>query len=274
MVRSSVTTVRRGLTLIELVVVVAILAVLAGLVIPKLGFMRERAAAAGAAATQQQLVSTIETYRTSTGTYPMGLDTLTTAAGAAIYGKLWSHDYGAQGGVIGIKTYFAPETVSVSGLQYSQSFGHSFVPGTNGYFFYDHSEATTVTDPSNSAITIRNPTSIGSQKLAFVQSTATDLITSLGYQGGVLPTGTRLVAFGLGPKSNLAEIMASSSRDPAQSSSYYARYIAIFAIYGNGKAAQLKGVVDSLGTTIDSNVNSYNNLAPTVNDAPAAVVVP
>src|SRR5262245_19418090 len=76
-------TVRRGLTLIELVVVMAILAALAVLIIPRLDFLKGQADQAAAASNAGNLATLLQTQQTSTGRYPM-MDVLTDTGGTLI----------------------------------------------------------------------------------------------------------------------------------------------------------------------------------------------
>jgi len=128
---------RRGLTLIELVVVIAILAVLAGLVVPRLDFLRNQAGDATAAATAADLMNMLQTYRSSTGSYPL-LDTLVAADGT-----IPTSIFSSAG------TMVTPTTLSgaATGGFYYQSFmnaGFVNAPGPNAY-----NMATTTTGLTN-----------------------------------------------------------------------------------------------------------------------------
>lgn len=67
---------RRGLTLIELVVVLAILAALAGLVLPLAGTYLEKAHASSAASNFKEVSKVVQQYNTLTREMPNGLDSL------------------------------------------------------------------------------------------------------------------------------------------------------------------------------------------------------
>ena len=86
---------RVGFTLIELVLVMVILATLAALVIPRLGFLQAEATPVSGMASSQDLMNNLETYKVSTGFYPLRFDSLLTQSGALIP-QLWGMAGGAS----------------------------------------------------------------------------------------------------------------------------------------------------------------------------------
>src|SRR5207245_6349560 len=76
---------RRGLTLMELVIVLVILVALAGIVIPLLPNMLTRAHTASAATNMQEVIKLIATYAQLTFAYPDGWDSLTDGANIVSY---------------------------------------------------------------------------------------------------------------------------------------------------------------------------------------------
>jgi prepilin-type N-terminal cleavage/methylation domain-containing protein len=250
---------RKGFTLAELVVVLVILAATAALLIPRLGFMKSQADNATSAAGVAQLTSNLETYKLTTGSYPLGMDSLLDSTGT-LYSGLWSHPAGPS--VIGPGGYLTAGTpLATSGDR--QSFGHAFQSDASGNIYvYDHS--TTATDPSSSATVVRNLAFDGSDSLAVVSpTTGAALIRAAGYPTGALPVGVQLVAFGIGPNNGaVGETMASAPRHAEQDQEFYGRYIALFAVYASGKPAELKAIVDSHGSTVESNISSYKKGGP------------
>ncbi|HWA99256.1 MAG TPA: hypothetical protein VG713_12220, partial [Pirellulales bacterium] len=73
-----------------------------------------------------------------------------------------------------------------------------------------------------------------------------------------------LVALGVGPNTSLiGATMTAPPQYPGPASNiYYYRYIPIFAVYSDGRRAQLKGVVDPFGRTIASSLNQYTSSGP------------
>lgn len=256
---------RMAFTLIELVVVLVILAAVAALLVPRLGFLKGQADSATAAAGSAQIVSNLETYKLSVGGYPMGMDSLLTSGGGGVYTGLWQHAAGPS--FFGLRVDLTASTVGAggTGTGYAQSFGHAFSPPAGGYYLYDHDAA--ATDFTNSATVLRTFATASSAPVA--TATGADLIKAAGYPTGTLPTGVKLIALGIGPNNAaIGTTMASAPRHSAQTSDFYGRYIAIFAIYDSGKGGELKTVVDSFGNTIDSNVTDYKNASPTKNPTP------
>ena len=78
---------RRGLTLIELVFVVAILAILAGALVPRLGALRNLAADASSADQTRAALDQSVLYNIEQGKYPSGEDSLLDSTGV-LYSKL------------------------------------------------------------------------------------------------------------------------------------------------------------------------------------------
>lgn len=79
--------VRRGLTLLELVVVLAILAALAGLVLPLAGTYLEKAHAGAASDNFKEIAKVVQQYNTVTRAQPDSLDSLQSALGT-VYASL------------------------------------------------------------------------------------------------------------------------------------------------------------------------------------------
>src|SRR5262245_16741969 len=76
---------RSGFTLIELVVVLLILAALAGLVIPNIGMLGRSTDMAVSAKTQQDLANNVQLFFVLQKRYPQGLDSLLTTGTASVY---------------------------------------------------------------------------------------------------------------------------------------------------------------------------------------------
>lgn len=255
--RSSGHHARGAFTLIEMLIVLVVLAAVAALVVPTLGFVEEQSGHATAATTSAQLVSNLETYKSSTGSYPLGMDSLIDDTGA-IYDGLWEHVNPSFGPV----TYLEVADAS----PYAQSIGHVFEPNAAGEeFVYDHDS--TSADPNNSATIKRLLT--GAYDLAFVKAYAPgpppapmllNWYKAAGYPDGTLPAGTRLIALGVGPlNSAVGETLSSVPAHAEQDSDVYGRYIAIFAVHEDGRSAKLRTVVDSQGVPIGQNIDSYRN---------------
>jgi len=257
--------VRRGFTLIEMVVVLVILAAIAALVIPRLGFLKDQADSATAAAGAAQVASNLETCKLTTGSYPLGMDSLLASGGTAVYSRLYTHTAGPTTFGLGVDITAGTIPATTSTDRWGESFGHSFQPNPS-YYVYDHDAASA--DPSNSGTVLRTFSSAGGKPVATV--TGTSLLQAAGFPGGLPTDGSvMLIAFGVGPNTaSVGTTMASAPRHTAQNEDSYGRYVAIFAIYKSGKSAELKTVVDSYGNSPDKNVSSFKKSSPSLPGAP------
>ena len=91
---------RTGFTLMELIVVVAILAALAGLVINKVDWIRRQANMAIGAEASGDVARNIQTYIAATERLPSGLDSLMVSGGTSLYAGPSAAN--GLGGIIGI----------------------------------------------------------------------------------------------------------------------------------------------------------------------------
>jgi prepilin-type N-terminal cleavage/methylation domain-containing protein len=264
-----------GFTLIELVVVLAILAAAAGLLIPRLDFMRRSADTASAATGMNQLMSNLQLFRTVKGTYPDRFDSLlqgtdaapgtpdpvddsASAAGADPYEKLFNHPASA----------FEPFKIPVfTGAPGTDQSGLSFLHliGPN---LYDHSlDATFATDSGSVLRDVSTAYAATGFWVARVKiagsSTATNIRNSI-YTDGVMPTGVTLVALGVGARctANGVTMSAPPLYAGVNPEDYYGRFIAIFAVYTSGKRAELKAVVDPTGQVVNAQIRNFHQNQP------------
>ncbi|HEY5313223.1 MAG TPA: hypothetical protein VIK18_11920 [Pirellulales bacterium] len=275
---------RIGLTLIELVVVMVILTTLAAMLIPKLGFMQQQAMSVSGAASSQDIMNNLETFKMSNSNrfYPQGFDSLLAAGGTSL----------ATGLIAGPNS--TPPLMpfvagSMSDPYAMASFGMSFGTSAGTYNLYDQDSgyATAGEDVSSSFNTVRELYSTGNVatvpltgngipvwQAAFpggTSSTSTGSTPVTTYAPPASATGVQLVAFGVGPNCKaVGQTMSGAPLQVGQQPGYYARYFAIFALYGTGNAQQGKGadlklVLDSEYNTIGANVTLYNQAAPSDN---------
>lgn len=259
--------VRRGLTLIELVVVMAVLITLSALIVPRLDYMRAQAGHATAASSLGELAKSIQTFKatSATGKYPT-LDLLIDESGAA-YSKVYS------GGGLPITATTLPGPSS-GGFWYQSLLRGGLASGIT--------QSSTAANASNSGsgavVDLVSQAAAGSLKVAELQSTGyyapqifktifPATVDSSGNQvpAGTVPTNVKLIALGIGPNNSLVgNVMASTpletdTDDPAV---VYCRYIAIFAIYNNGSnptPAQLKMVVDHRFKQVDKQIEQFKS---------------
>lgn len=260
---------RKGFTLIELLLVVVILASIATMVVANLSFAEDRAKSAVTGSTIAQVTSSIETYKTSTGSYPLGLDALIEdpSGTPALYGDLWGHSLvslpnGGFGPLYDLKMKKIDD-LSDPG-SYASSLAHVFSAGSNGNVYLHYHAASPSSNPANSGSIKTVVTDWGDTNLAFVKkaTASSSMLRRLGYNNGI-PADVEIIALGIGNRSGLRETMTNApTHVETDGKKYYNRYIAYFAIYQNGKHARLKTVVDSYGVDAEGNVEDYEEAAP------------
>ena len=246
-----VSRVRKGYSLIELVVVLMILAIVAGLTVSLVDWLRRSADKAAASNIMGSLLSNVQLYRTTIGLYPDQFDSLTDPTGTALYAKL--HDE--------LRTERL--TLDTAGLSTGELRSLTRVGITT---VMDHDAAAEF--PGNSGLKLR--LLAASSKLALI--TQGEVINSIyppagdtAVSGSGLPTGVKLVALGFGPmnkavgKTIVAPPMYSGVGDPSQ---LYARFVCVFAVFNDGSAAQIKGVLDSKGDFLNEELTEFYQNTP------------
>lgn len=227
---------RGGFTLIELVVVVAVLAILAGLVLPKLDVFKLKANKATAAANIAGVDRFVESFKCQKDNYPDGWDSLLdNAAPTTLYTKL---DPQLTGSIPGSPIKL---TVMTTGLTVNQARSLNRV----GILNMHHHDAT-AGFPGNSALTANTAIASG-VRLATLNAPADGdaqaIINEL-YPNG-LPSGKTLVVFGLGPLSELcnntsgnATLHGAPFYANTDQLKYYNRFLALFEVDDNGGRAK------------------------------------
>lgn len=259
---------RDGFTLIELVVVMIIIATIAGFVIPQIGMLGRSSDMAATAKTQSDLASNIQLFFTLQKRYPQGFDSLLDGSGSLYSSDTTNGDTQTRGlpysGADGTRLQAqltAGVLTNTTNADYLRSFTRS------GFdWVYDHD--TTTLNSNNSAITFRGlvadangtgnaaPSSINVAEL-----TGTALLAKLVPQG--LRAGERVVALGIGPRNSaISKTLTNSPTYPGADGKYYARFIAYFKVYATGERATLVGVSDSYGRTPDYSQQQFNESLP------------
>lgn len=256
-----------GFTLIELVVVLVILAALAGLVIPQVAMLGRSTDMATSAKSQADLANNIQLFFVLQKRFPQGMDSLvTTETTPGLYD---SDTTDANTQTIGLPYAGADGTrlqaqlsvatlVNVTG---TEEWVRSFTRSGFDYLF-DHDEA--IVNSNNSA-TVRRPTTgnlSGTADLVVAEVTGSALLTKLVPQGLVVGK-ERVVALGIGPRNSaISKTITNCPIYPGCDGKYYGRYIAYFKIYASGERATLVGVSDSYGRTPDYTQQQFNESLP------------
>ena len=164
-VRFRVRRARPGMTLLELVVVMGILAALAGLLVPKLGGILTQTGYATAASSSGDVASNLGVYYTTNAAYPANLDSLLEAASTStLYAPVWNGP--TVNGTFMDPLYTVGQPFS-SGAYY-MSFARAF--GTTTTVM---DQTASVTDPSMSGTTQRTILGTSADNFAVVNGTAT-----------------------------------------------------------------------------------------------------
>jgi len=256
---------RRGLTLLELVVVLMILAALGALVVPQIGMLGRSSDMAASAKTQSDLASNVQLFFTLQKRYPQGLDSLLTSDGEIYAADTTNADTQSYGlpyaGADGTRLQAQLSPATLEG-NYSRSLTRS------GFdWVYDHDTSVGV-NANNSGTIFRglvadaNGTGNSAPSTVDVaEVTGSALLGKLVPQG--LKSGERVVAFGVGPmNSAISKTLTKCPSYPGCDGKYYGRYIVYFKIYASGERATLVGASDSYGRTPDYTQQQFNESLP------------
>lgn len=253
----------RGLTLIELVLVLVILGTLAGLVIPQVSNLGRTADMAATSKTQADLASNIQMHFMQLKRFPQGMDSLLKTDGTVFLPEDLDTD-GAQDTGLPDSGPHLDEQLEVvdladldatDGTQFSRSISRS------GFdFVYDHDN--TVTNANDSATTER-ALSGAAINVATISSESDIAKAVFASTAGVIPSDIKLVAFGVGPNSTLlGKTMLNAPIYPGNDGTYYGRYVAIFKVYADGRRVQLAMVTDAYGRFPDYSAKQFNETLP------------
>lgn len=233
---------QKGLTLIELIVVLTVLVAISGLLLPQVDFLRRSSDKATGSAGIKGLAENVQLYRTLTGKYPDGWDSLMDESTTSELA-----DSIATGSKLTPTTLTANEASGLSKIGVANIFNHEAAPYTNSYRSLPGFSGV-------SSVAVADGIDVA-------EVTNADIIGSI-YPAG-LPTGVRLIALGAGP--NLTSLGKTMVAPPTYAGvdglTQYNRFIAIFAVYESGKRAQLKGSLDSSGDFLDQEIAEFNENA-------------
>lgn len=258
---------RSGFTLIELVMVIMVLAIVAGLAVPIVGWLRRSANYAAQANNTAAVAQNMEFFRTTYGNdgYPNNLDSLViTATSDPIYSVPgYTHatalnNFYTVGDLTGDQRACLQFLTTVMDHDANKNAGIQGNPGNSAI----HSR---IFDGTNVAIVARgvaapSPANLGTRDdgsplvgegLTYVQEF---------YPNGI-PEDVTLVAFGVGPtNTSVGRTMQNAPLDTrVVNSEVYGRYVAVFAVYEPraGRRAQLKGVINGLARTTNNALTEY-----------------
>jgi len=284
---------RAGFTLVELVVVLLILAAVAGLVIPAVGGLGRTTDMAASAKTQSDIANNLQQFFLLQKRYPQGCDSLLQNPGGtgtlALYAPVTDAATGQQ--VSGLTTSspnaFGALTLGSLTGQQLRSFSRAGFEYMFDHETYDPLTGNGAVNANDSGIFQRNvPSSTASTFACAVlnPTLATNLATSSNLYTvlrGLVPSelrpnatttsnwdwvpepGTQIVAVGIGPRCRLVPTtMMSTPVYPGNDGKYYGRYLAFFKVFNTGERAVLIGVSDAYGRTSDYTINQFHESLP------------
>lgn len=258
---------RKGLTLMELTVVVAILAILAMAMVSRLAFVRTMSAHASSASMLQDTMQNMLTFHTTQAKWPHRFDSLLTGTGAVPSGF-----YGSSGGLQGLDASLAGGLLVTTTLTTNQRKSLSGLLGNpnNGVTaleLMDHDES--ITSAGDSGVIIRNlNSSAASLMVAAIDPNHNPNPSDPNSASGaviydsVFPNGNTqneiLVALGVGPKCTaVGKTIITPPQFYLKDGSRYNRAIILVRVRSDGVQASLAGAITPEGRTLSQCLGNY-----------------
>ncbi len=284
---------QRGFTLVELIVVLLIIATVAGLVIPAVASLGRTTDMAATAKTQQDLANNIQQFVVLQKRYPQGMDSLlqvgavgaTSGAPDGLYVPVNSGGQQVSGmtsqspNLFGLLTLDTATIADATNLEFRRSFTRGGFDYVYDHQSYDPVGATGEPNANNSgkiqrvfaagAIPVaRLLGTVGTEAAALTPTQLTILRRMVPAEfnatGVYTPeAGTHLVAMGVGPNCRLVPTtMLNTPSYPGADGKYYGRYVGIFKVFATGERPVLVAVTDAYGRTSDYTIQQFNESLP------------
>jgi prepilin-type N-terminal cleavage/methylation domain-containing protein len=261
---------RRGMTLIELTVVIAILAVLAMLLSPRLAFLRTMSTHASSGTAIQETMQNLLTFHAAEARWPHRFDSLlsSSAAGGTPSG-LYGSISGTQGLDSNLKAVLTTTQLTTGQLASLKGLlGNPTTGGGTILELMDHDE--TNIKPGNSGTYPRDLATSGSDTTVAVINTAhnpnpTDpnsasgsIIFNTVFPDGTNPNNEILVALGVGPKCTaVSKTIVTPPQMYLKDGTRYNRVVVVIRVRPDGVQASLAGAVSPDGRTLDQCLGNY-----------------
>jgi len=252
----------KGFTLIELVVVLLVLGILAGLVVPVVGWIRRSANYANSSNNQGTLIANLELFRTTfgNGSYPDRFDSLLNSAGD-------------------VPNYFTSDLANmITPGAFADANEFASINNSNRGLktVMDHEDPISTAiegNPGNTGVVARTITD--ASEMAFVNpanGNAAQLANALGYEldgltgkyrpiGATTPGDIRLLLLGIGPSNtaNGKTLQSPPFDTNVDTSKNYNRFIGVFTVYSprEGRRSQLKAILCPRGRIQTRNLSEF-----------------
>jgi prepilin-type N-terminal cleavage/methylation domain-containing protein len=266
---------RCGLSLIELTVVIAILAILAAMLMPRLAFIRTMSLHATSGTELQDTTNNMLTFHATQARWPHQFDSLLSANGSGgtpsgLYGSV-SGTYGLDGnltgGLLQLSTLTSQQLKSLTGL-----LGNPVTGGTTTMAVMDHNE--TITKPGNSGVFPRDMAVSGATSLQVAtinpahnvnpsdpNAASGWIISNTVFPNGN-PNGDVIVALGVGPMCTaVPKTIVTPPSLYMKDATRYNRVIVLIRVSATGLQASLAGAISPDGRTLDQCLGNYRTTA-------------
>lgn len=240
---------QRGFTLIELVVVVAILVILTGLVLPKLDLFKLKANKGVAAANMAGVDRYIESFRVQRDRYPDRLDSL------------------IENGTTNLFTELDPQCLGIPAPATPHKLTTTTIASADELRSLNRVGILTVEDhvaggfPSNSGSVPRllaNGSTVATLNFA-TDPDAQNIMKNLYPPLGIPPLGKKVVVFGVGPLNEMIGDVLHNAPFYANSDQtrYYTRFFTCFEVDGGGGRARFLTTIGSDGDLISEEIEDF-----------------
>jgi len=239
----------RGLTLIELIVVMAILVILAGLTLPKLDVFKLKANKAQAAANITAVANYVSAFRVQHDVYPDVWDSmLDSTSNTTLYPQLHPS---LTGGVGGSATKMSTSTITADELKSLNRVGILTVVDNDPSVSFPNNSGTSGPRTLTTGDTVVTVNAADPKGAAIIDTFYPD--------GAGVPSGKKIAVFALGPRSNMIGdvLVAAPFYANADQLTQYARFLVAFELSSSGGRARMLGALGSDGDTLEEESQGF-----------------
>ncbi len=260
----------RGFTLLELVVVIAILAILTGILLPKFDVFKLKANKAVAASNMTDISRIIQTYYTQNSVYPDKWDSLLTPAGA-LWEATTPDEQGLEPQLTGSPGSANPVKLTTLTLDPADPTDAGSLRSLQRIGIQTVLDLNALDVAPNERFTVPRVIGAASASYATLNATDDDAAAIIRHiypndqpvltdppAAAVVPTGKQLIVLGFGShNTSIGNIVQEVPFYPnTDVTKYYSRFLAVFEV-GGGSRAELKAVIGADGDPIFDEMGDY-----------------